>query len=1108
MQAAARTTMKPTRWAYKERSKPKALNSKDNRKLKREEQREKALAEALRGESELPEETLERCKKLTVTKKDGTVVPVDPRKIMDRIVKARNPLLGNHPNMRHAPALTRVNPVKLAQKLVLSLPDNIKTSELDLLLAKTASWDSTHYEYSFLGARIYISMVEKGISEQFIEVVRDAQQGQINVLDPLPLVADWYTEVCERFQTEFQEMLVFERDYFIRDRRPLATFNLSNYQTLEKCFLKRGTRILERPQHFYLREAIGIHRFMFEYLKDRGWPQLGCSMLLDWIKQTYDELSRMGYTHASPTMFNSGTERLPYMSCYLNYIPDDLKRIYDALGSAAMEAKGAGGIAMAAQLVRPKGSYIRKTNGISSGLEKVLHTFDVSASYVNQAGNKRPGSIAVYTTMEHHEADLVMSLRQNADRTKEESRVRSLFPAMFVSDSAMSRMITGRPIYQFSESEYPGLNEVFGTEFEELYNKYRKQGKARLAMVRKQKAQGLLPDGADIEGFSGYKKVRSADLFSKMCGMFEDSGLPYVVYKDTCNLKNNMCDRWAGFGKLDRSPGYDLLNNIVLSSNLCTEIIQVPDTCCNLASIDLWTCVKKDPKGKPYYDFVALFEITRMAVRNLDSVIDSTTYMTRETEDSNKRFRPMSVGVQGLANAFVAMGFAYDSDEAQRLNAKIFETMYYAALTESCQGAKERGTYPAYQGSPASKGVLQQDLFDMHYDYMTRLLEKVEQDCLKRMQTLPKKIANREVLVKLLLETRAQVDLAAIKSPPSGPSDTRSESLDKSLSLQEVLRKLVLDCPEVDENEIYLLARGKKAPRADLWIEAFQNPLVSRASGDRDRARRISLALDRLGTMVMSSARDTETDLLDLESNLTCFREAKARRDSRPKPGKPSGLWDWKALRRDITEHGLRNSLLVGHMPTVSTSAVTDRVECFEPFRSTVFAKSTNNGTYVQVVRELIDILEERGLWNEQMNADIRAAKGFLSRVPGMPEDIVRLFRTAFEIPMSTQFDMAWDRSPYVDQSMSLNWHVFQEKDHLSGDAFRILYAWMIGLKTGKYYKRISLEGEAFNPTAYATLAASTGTLTLSKPEEEEPEDPEPESFICKMEPGCFKCSG
>ncbi|MGB5692651.1 MAG: ribonucleoside-diphosphate reductase subunit alpha [Flavobacteriaceae bacterium] len=600
-------------------------------------------------------------------------------------------------------------------------------------------------------------------------------------------------------------------------------YDYFGFKTLERSYLlKLNGKIAERPQHMLMRVAVGIH------LND-----------LDSAIETYELMSKKYFTHATPTLFNAGTPKPQMSSCFLLAMKDDsIDGIYDTLKHTAKISQSAGGIGLSIHNIRATGSYIAGTNGTSNGIVPMLRVFNDTARYVDQGGGKRKGSFAIYVEPWH--ADIFDFLELKKNHGKEEMRARDLFYAMWIPDLFMKRVEADAEWTLMCPNECPGLFTTHSEEFEELYTKYEAEGKGR-------------------------KKIRARELWEKILESQIETGTPYMLYKDAANRKSNQKNLGT-----------------IRSSNLCTEILEYtsPDeiAVCNLASIALPMFVKNGS-----FDHKELFKVTKRVTKNLNSVIDRNYYPVKEAENSNMRHRPIGLGVQGLADAFILMRLPFTSDRAKKLNQEIFETLYYAAATASMEAAKKEGPYSSYGDSPISRGEFQHNLWGM---------------------------------------------------------------------------------------------------------------------------------------------KDEEL----------------------------SGRWDWAKLRKNIKEHGVRNSLLVAPMPTASTSQILGNNECFEPYTSNIYTRRVLSGEFIVVNKHLLEDLVKLGLWNEELKQELMRANGSIQHIESIPDEIKQLYKTVWELSMKDIIDMSRQRGYFIDQSQSLN--LFMENANYAKLTSMHFYAWKSGLKTGMYYLR------------------------------------------------------
>ena len=560
-----------------------------------------------------------------VIKRSGEREPVQFDKVLERIRKASLGL--------------SVNYTRLAQLVLGEIHDDVHTSELDELAARMAiSYMTVHPDWGTLAAQIIISNCQRSAPTTF--------SGAMDLLS-----ASLATDVSAFIRANaaaLNEMVRPENDFLL---------DYFGFKTLEKAYLMRSAgQIVETPQYMWLRVAVGIHSSFPDALQR--------------IQETYDLMSAKAFTHATPTLFKAGTPRPQLSSCFLLAMKDDsIDGIFDTLKQCAQISKYAGGIGLHVHNIRAQGTHIAGTQGKSNGLVPMLRVFNNTARYVDQGGGKRNGSFAIY--LEPWHADVQAFLKMKSNTGSEEERARDLFYALWVPDLFMKRVEAGADWSLFCPHEAPGLADVVGAEFEELYCKYEAEGRAK-------------------------RSVSAQKLWSDILVSQIETGTPYLLYKDAANLKSNQ-----------KNLG------VIKSSNLCTEIIEFSSpeetAVCNLASIALPYFVQP---GSKTFNFDKLRQVVAVIVRNLNRVIDINYYPTPETRRSNMRHRPIGLGVQGLADVFALLGLAWETPEAAALNQEIFEHIYYAALETSTTLAQQDGAYETFQGSPASKGLLQPDLWN------------------------------------------------------------------------------------------------------------------------------------------------------------------------------------------------------------------------------------------------------------------------------------------------------------------------------------------------------------------------------------------------------------
>ena len=714
-----------------------------------------------------------------------------------------------------------VDPIKISMRVIEGIYDGVTTSELDNLAAEiAATLTTTHPDFAKVAARIAVSNLHKSTKKSFSETVKDLHE----YVNPrtgkhASMIADDVYKIIMDNADKLDSTIIYNRDF---------GYDFFGFKTLERSYLlKINGEIVERPQHMLMRVSIGIHK------ED-----------IDAAIETYELMSKRYFTHATPTLFNAGTPKPQMSSCFLLQMQDDsIDGIYDTLQQTAKISQSAGGIGLSIHNVRATGSYIRGTNGTSNGIVPMLRVYNDTARYVDQGGGKRKGSFAVY--LEPWHADVFQFLDLKKNHGKEEMRARDLFFAMWIPDLFMKRVEENGEWTLMCPNECPHLFDTYGDEFEKLYTGYEKVGKGR-------------------------KTIRARELWEKILEAQIETGNPYMLYKDAVNRKSN-----------HKNLG------TIRSSNLCTEIMEytAPDevAVCNLASIALPMFISEDAKGAKYFDHKKLYKVTKKVAKNLDTVIDQNYYPVPEAENSNMRHRPVGIGIQGLADAFILLRLPFTCEEAKKLNQEIFETIYFASLTASMELAKEKEPYSTFKGSPISQGEFQFNMWN------------------------------------------------------------------------------------INEDEL-------------------------------------------------------------------------------------SGRWEWKKLRKNIMDHGVRNSLLVAPMPTASTSQILGNNEAFEPYTSNIYTRRVLSGEFIVVNKHLLEDLVNLGLWNHEMKEEIMRANGSIQHIEEIPQELKDLYKTVWEMSMKDIIDMARHRGYFIDQSQSLN--LFMKDPDYAKLTSMHFYGWKSGLKTGMYYLR------------------------------------------------------
>jgi ribonucleoside-diphosphate reductase alpha chain len=727
---------------------------------------------------------------------------------------------------------------------------------------------TTHPDYAILAARIAVSNLHKTTSKSFSNTMKRLY----TYIDPktgenASMISKEVYEVIRKNAALLDSSIIYDRDF---------SYDYFGFKTLEKSYLLRiDGKVAERPQQMLMRVAVGIHMDDMEA-----------------ALETYNLLSEKWFTHATPTLFNAGTPKPQLSSCFLLTMQNDsIDGIYDTLKQCAKISQSAGGIGLSIHNVRATGSYIKGTNGTSNGIIPMLKVFNDTARYVDQGGGKRKGAFAIY--LEPWHADIFEFLDLKKNHGKEELRARDLFYALWIPDLFMKRVEENSTWSLMCPNECPGLADCYGDDFEKLYEKYEREGRAR-------------------------KTIKAQELWFEILESQTETGTPYVLFKDHANRKSNQKNLGT-----------------IKSSNLCTEIMEYTSNdevaVCNLASIALPKFVVD---GK--FDHKQLLEVTKVATKNLNKIIDINYYPVPQARNSNMRHRPIGLGVQGLADAFIMLRMPFESDEAQGLNRDIFETIYFGALTASMELAKKYGPYETFKGSPISKGIFQFDMWGVE-----------------------------------------------------------------------------------------------------------------------------------------------------------------------PK----SGRWDWNGLRKEIKQHGVRNSLLLAPMPTASTSQILGNNECFEPYTSNIYTRRVLSGEFTVVNKHLLKDLIRLNLWNEGMKNKVIKSNGSIQNIPEIPQHIKDLYKTVWEIKQKTIIDMAADRGAFICQSQSLNIHI---QDPNFGKLTSMhFYAWKKGLKTGMYYLRTKAAADAVKFTVVEKQAeVALQPVLISQDDMVRVKDQNASDMSCSLDnpEGCEAC--
>lgn len=867
-----------------------------------------------------------------VIKRNGSFEHFSYDKIMERL---RNS--GKMESKLQNKEYLNVNYNDIVECVIAKLYDKIHTSEIDELMSSICSSKSTiHYDYGYLARNIVISNHQKKTYISFFKAMEKLWENyDLDTGDHCPLIAEDFWNVVQANRTELDGYIVETRDYLL---------DYFGFKTLECNYLMKTFKeeIVERPQHMWMRVAVGIHMGNLEK-----------------VRETYDYMSYLKFTHATPTLFNSGTPHPQLSSCYLMAMQSDsIKGIYDTLGDVAQISKWAGGIGLHIHNIRATGSRIRGTNGASNGIVPMLKVYNATARYVDQGGGKRNGSFAIYMEPWHGDVEDFLELRKN--HGDEEARARDLFIGLWVPDYFMEKVEKNEEWHLFCPDRSPGLADAVGDDFKALYDSYVSQGRF-------------------------LKTVSARDLWFKILDSQMETGTPYILYKDACNLKSNQQHM-----------------GVIKSSNLCTEIIEYSSpeetAVCNLASIALSKFVLEDGT----FDYDDLHTVTRTVTYNLNKVIDVNYYPTERTRRSNFNHRPIGIGVQGLADVFYQMRIPFDSDEAQEVNKQIFETIYHAALEESCDIAQERR-------------------------------EDVE-----------------------FLMTALENSVIYIRGDPDYEStaDYPHE------------RDWVINDDHVLDDDYYTQLRICLERTAPTFAELAQLP--------------------RYCCGAYSSFDGSPTSQGQLQFDLWNVQ--------------PSQQYEWEVLRQRIRTSGMRNSLLVAPMPTASTSQILGNVEAFEPMTNNIFSRRTKAGEFIIVNKYLIKDLVDKNLWSLDLKDNIIKNNGSVQQIVDLPDELKRIYKTAWEVPMRRVIDMAADRGAFIDQSQSLN--LWVEDPNYKNLTSMHFYSWKKGLKTGIYYLRRKPKHQ---PQQFTIVPDEKPADDQSN---EEDDTKNIQKYVCNPEDGaCMMCS-
>ena len=934
-----------------------------------------------------------------VTKRNGSTEVLNYEKIMERTKK-----IGERFNIS-------IDYVMLINKVMDQLFNYIKTSEIDELMCELcASLGTNDYNYYTLASALCISNHQKEVSSDFLsnyKIIFNQNEGYL---------CEEFLRIVEKYQQEFCQFINDENDYLI---------DFFGFKTLERAYLmKHNDKIYERIQHLWLRVAIQIHGENIEK-----------------IKETYLGLSNKYFIHATPTLFNSGTKRPQLSSCYLIAMEDDsINGIFNTLHDCASISKWAGGIGLHIHNIRAKSTKIIGTNGKSNGIVPMLKVFNNTARYVDQGGGKRSGSFAIYLEPWHADIEDFLELRKN--HGDEEMRARDLFYALWIPDLFMEKVESDDYWYLMCPNKCPGLCDVYGETFDNLYNSYVKE-----------------------EKYS--KKIKARELWFQILDSQMETGTPYMLYKDSINKKSNQ-----------KNIG------MIKSSNLCCEITEYSDenetAVCNLASIALPQYVKQkndlecneniviytkksckyckmskylmdefnvpynvidldnDDERKTFYeeqskllnktinsvpqiyinekhlggykelktkltyifDYEHLEHITEIVTENLNRIIDCNFYPTIKTYRSNMNHRPIGIGVQGLADTFAKLDVPFDSDEAEKINKLIFETIYYGSIKRSNELSKERQSLMNFL---QKEFIL--DLCNKKSEYLEWFIPYFEKNYY----------------------------------------DTNF-SYYKHISFDIMIHKNITD--------IY---HSLRPTMKEIFGIKFYNKFYETLQKQKQLHKYNYQKYEILNETLNSLLRKENYNGSYMSFEGSPLNEGKFQFDLWKTT--PSTRYDWETLRESIKIYGVRNSLCVAPMPTASTSQILSNNECFEPFTSNIYSRRTLAGEFVVINKHLMKELNAQGLWNVDLKNKIIEHKGSLQKIDEIPKEIKQKYKIVWDMSMKRLIDMAKDRGAYICQSQSMN--LWVEDPNYKNLTSMHFYSWRSGLKTGIYYLRRKAKHQA-----------------------------------------------
>jgi ribonucleotide reductase alpha subunit len=997
--------------------------------------------------------------KMQVTKRDNTLEDISFDKVLRRIRKLCD----------EGTILTGVRPDEIAQKVCTRIYDGVKTSELDELAAQMcASIVTTHPDYGVLASRIVVSNHHKNTSPSFSETITLLRNGKDVAGNTISLISDELWEVVQLHKEKLNSYIDYTRDYDL---------DYFGFKTLERAYLmKVGDKMVERPQHMWMRVALGIHSFD---IKD--------------ALETYDYMSKRYFTHATPTLFNAGTPRSQLASCFLLGSADSVSGMYKTIGDCAQISKYAGGIGVHVHDIRAKGSHIRGTNGISSGLIPMLRVYNNTARHINQAG-KRLGSIAIYLEPWHADIETFLDIRKNSG--SEEERCRDLFTAMWIPDLFMKRVQADGEWCLMCPDECQGLSEAVGDDFEKLYTSYEAAGKYR-------------------------KKVKAQSIWMAILKSQIETGTPYLCYKDTANKKSNQ----KNLGTIKSSNLCVAPETKILTIDGEVEIYKLMDKEVQVWNGEEWSTVNvtKTNEGaelihiqfsngsklhctkyhKFYIKYIgncgntmnSMVEAQKLQVGDylIDWVLPNGTQITDvyvTCIEENARYDTTYCFNEPKRHMGIFNGV---------ITGNCSEIIEYSDETEYATCNLASIALPAFVKTDVESGNPEFDFDALHEvsQVLTRNLNKViDRTFYPVPETKVSNLKHRPIGlgVQGLADVYA-IMRCAFDSPEAAMLNRQifetiyHGALTSSMQIAKK-RNTLMD----ELSEIWHRPDGKNEANMKRIneIHAYLKMTVD------------EMKLFDMGEKVYNPHKGAYSSFAGspAQHGLLQFDLWEPNKDPIA-----TGKWDWKELKESIKKYGLRNSLLLAPMPTASTSQILGNTECFEPITSNIFQRQTLAGEFTIINKYLVRDLLSLNMWNVEMKNKILLGGGSVQHITEIPEHIRVLYKTAWEIKQKVLIDQAIERGIYICQSQSLN--LFVEDAEFAKLNAMHFYAWKGGLKTGCYYLRTRPKAKMSAYTLSPAPSIKTPQTSSSNVDVIEPSPVSYQGPACSRDnPDCLACSG